>query len=140
MDNTDAATPKLTRRIRVPFGSVTVRALPFEERHLVAIKMSQQMSDGQRKFDVILRTLGVLLGPAQYTTVVNALVDGEADTSDVTALLSAIVDGTKALRDREAKESDADLKAATGDEAYPDPEPVKPLDGTYSAQIIPVDV
>lgn len=114
MDNTKGS--KMTRRVRIPFKGKTLRSLPFESHHLVALTMAQQLAEGRRKLDVLLRMLLRLLGEADYAVVMDAFMDGEADMGDLTTLLNNIVEATKALNEDQpaapAAERDFEMEAA----------------------------
>lgn len=91
--------------VKVPWRGTPVRSRPFEDRHLTAITMAQQMRDPARQTSVVLRVLTRLLDEDVYERITNDFVDGEATVKDLTTLLHDIVQATAAyktaLRDQE---------------------------------------
>lgn len=80
--------------VKVPWLGETIRSLPFEDRHLTAITMAQQMRDETRQINVVLRVLTRLLDDDVYERITNDFVDGNAASTDLTGLLHAIVKAT----------------------------------------------
>lgn len=98
--------------LKIPYRDGQLRSRPFNDSHLTALTMAQQMKDPRRQVNIVLRTLSRLLGEEAYEEVTNDFVDEEIDVHGLTALLLAIVEATAAYR-----------KAQKGTETEPESEP-----------------
>lgn len=91
--DTEAAQPKTYLKIR--FNGGTIRSLPFDDGHMVALSMTSQMSDNARKMNVALRILHKLLGAATFERVAMELIDTDSmSATDVMDLLFVIAKAT----------------------------------------------
>lgn len=95
--------------LKVPYNGDTIRSIPFNAGHLTALTMAQQLRDGRRKLDVVLRMLNRLVGDETYERITNDFVDGAINESHLTGLLEDIVKATAAY-------SKAQAQAETGAE------------------------
>jgi hypothetical protein len=105
--------------VKVPWLGETIRSRPFEDRHLTAITMAQQMRDETRQINVVLRVLTRLLDDDVYERITNDFVDGNAASTDLTGLLHAIVQATVAYKTT-VRDQGLDVASTTLEPAVPD--------------------
>jgi hypothetical protein len=82
--------------LKIPFAGRTLRSLPAEERHSIALVMSRGLPSTAKKLGVMLDVIQSLIGDSEYERIITDLTSGKAAASDVVNLLSAIVTATDA--------------------------------------------
>lgn len=101
---------KAATYVKIPFGDKTIRSLPLEPRHIIALSMTKQLKSTSARLDVLFGILSNVLGEDGYANVAAALIGGEVTERQVMELVTALGAATRELEAartaaREAAES-----------------------------------
>lgn len=91
--------------LKVPYRDGHLRVTPFNDAHMTALTMAQQLKSDARKVNVVLRILSNMLGDESYEQITNDLVDGLVTVPDLFELLNASVLATTMYRKAKAAQS-----------------------------------
>lgn len=94
--------------LKIKFGDRTIRSLPAEERHSIALVMSRGLPSVAKKLGVMLDIIKSLIGDEEYERIIEDVALGRVETADVVNLLGEI---SKATEKHRAAHRDADVEA-----------------------------